>query len=244
MISERLAAIREDEVVTALLQVSPMIPRPNSDAIKQRDVGALSTSRLEAFSDGVIAIIVTILVLDVKLPPLKGANMDAAFAAALWKSAPLLGGYVVSFVVVLVFWVAHHQLFRAIHRVDRNLLWLNGLFLMVLAFVPAPTGWIGQYPGVRLASVVYGSVLTLCGLTFFLLRLYATHYAKLMHQSIPKSVARKALARSLLSPILYGLGTVAARISLPLAWALFVAVPIIFIAPGVFERHVHRLQEE
>jgi len=97
------------------------------------DLGYLPKTRVEAFSDGVIAIIVTILVLEIKVPRLEGDRLDEQLLVALWHALPLVGAYAVSFMVLLVFWVAHHQLIHSLRRVDRNLLWLNGLFLMILA---------------------------------------------------------------------------------------------------------------
>jgi uncharacterized membrane protein len=101
------------------------------------DGRSLPKARTEAFSDGVIAIIVTVLVLEVRVPALSGEHLDAQLLEALWQALPLVGAYGVSFMVLLAFWVAHHHLLHSMQRVDRNFLWLNGLFLMMPAFVPA-----------------------------------------------------------------------------------------------------------
>jgi len=202
---------------------------------------ALPKARVEAFSDGVIAIIVTLLVLEVHVPTLQGADRDAELLAAMARAAPTVIAYAASFVVVLVFWVAHHHLLHSLTRVDRNLLWLNGLFLMLLAFVPAPTAVIGQYPEATSATVLYGGVLALTGLGFVLMRGYATLRPGLMHTAIPAAQRRRALLRGALSPLCYGGGALLGLVDRHLAWALYLLVPLLYIVPGAFDRAAHRL---
>jgi uncharacterized membrane protein len=160
------------------------------------DLGHLPKTRVEAFSDGVVAIIVTILVLEIKVPRLEGDRLDDQLLAALWHALPLVGAYAVSFMVLLVFWVAHHQLMHSLRQVDRNLLWLNGLFLMILAFVPAPTALIGEYPNAVAGSVLYGAVLALAGLSFAAMRAYITQHGALLHEAIPAAPRAEPSARA------------------------------------------------
>jgi len=204
------------------------------------DLGYLPKTRVEAFSDGVVAIIVTILVLEIKVPRLEGDRLDDQLLAALWHALPLVGAYAVSFMVLLVFWVAHHQLMHSLRRVDRNLLWLNGLFLMILAFVPAPTALIGEYPNAVAGSVLYGAVLALAGLSFAAMRIYITRHGALLHEVVPAAAARQAVRKGLLSPILYGLGAALAVVDTRLAWGIYVIVPLIYILPGAFDRMPHQ----
>jgi uncharacterized membrane protein len=207
------------------------------------DLGYLPKARIEAFSDGVIAIIVTILVLEIKVPRLEGERLEAQLLAALWHAMPLVGAYAVSFMVLLVFWVAHHQLMHSVRRVDRNLLWLNGLFLMILAFVPVPTALIGEYPSAVAGSVIYGAVLALAGLSFAAMRVYITEHGALLHEAIPAAAARQAVRKGLLSPILYGLGAALAMVDTRLAWGVYVIVPLIYILPGAFDRMPHQSRD-
>jgi uncharacterized membrane protein len=210
--------------------------------MSQSRVPSLPKARLEAFSDGVIAIIVTILVLEIHVPSLNGADIDELLYAAMAHALPTVAAYAASFIVVLVFWTAHQHLMHSLVRVDRNLQWLNGLFLMVLAFVPAPTAIIGQYPQTKGATVLYGAVLALSGLAFALMRWYATARPGLMHESISRADRARAVWRGMLSPILYGAGAVIGLIDRHLAWALFLVVPLLYILPGAFDRAAHRLE--
>lgn len=203
----------------------------------------LPKTRVEAFSDGVIAIIVTILVLEVKVPHLEGPDVDAQLRHAIAHALPVVGAYVLSFLVLLVFWVAHHHLLHTMRRVDRNFLWLNGVFLMLLAFVPVPTALIGEYPSARSGSVLYGAALAAAGLAFVALRGYATHHGRLLHEAMPEAAAREAVRKGLISPVLYGAGALVAVVEPRIAWVLYALVPLVYMWPGRFERAARTLDD-
>jgi uncharacterized membrane protein len=123
-----------------------------------------------------------------------------------------------------------------VRRVDRNLLWLNGLFLMNLAFVPTPTALIGEYPSAALGSVIYGAVLALAGLSFLAMRAYVTHHGSLLFEAIPPAAARQAMRKGWISPLLYTGGALLALVDTRLAWGVYVVVPLIYILPGAFDK--------
>jgi uncharacterized membrane protein len=99
-------------------------------------VGEMSTGRIEAFSDGVFAIVMTLLVLEIHVPQVKGPDISSAIRASLTAMAPKFLTYVLSFAIVCIWWVAHHHFFESIKKSDRGLLWFNSLFLLWLAFIP------------------------------------------------------------------------------------------------------------
>ena len=109
--------------------------------------GAADISRSEAFSDGVLAIVITLLVLEIKVPQAL-PNDEAAPWRAIAGQLPMIRAWVVSFLFVLVFWVSHHYFFDMPKKVDRGLLWLNGLFLLAICFMPFPTALSGSVSGV------------------------------------------------------------------------------------------------
>src|SRR5436853_308860 len=123
----------------------------------------MGTNRLEAFSDGVIAIIVTIMVLELKLPP------DGT-PQALARIAPTVLSYMLSFVVVAIMWVNHHQLIHAARRADGRLLWSNNFLLFCMSLIPFATAYLGQHYTDALPAALYGAVMTTCGLGFTWLR--------------------------------------------------------------------------
>ena len=129
----------------------PPPPPPSDDDLVDK-------GRLGSFSDNVISIAMTLLVLDVRLP----GDLDRlSIAGAVRLLAPRLLGFGLSFSIVGVFWVAHHQMLRAIRLAPRSLLWANNLFLLFVSLVPASAALLGSYPHQRAAAVLYGSNLLL-----------------------------------------------------------------------------------
>jgi uncharacterized membrane protein len=192
--------------------------------------GQADTSRVEAFSDGVLAIVITLLVLEIKIPQ----NL-AGDEAALWRmiagQLPMIGAWVVSFYFVLVFWVAHHYFFGFLRQVDRGLLWLNGLFLLAICFMPFPTALSGQYPASRPATLLLSVTMFLTALVFSAMRWYATYHACLIEdEDLPQASA--LFKRSLMAPSLYLLSIAFACFYPIAAIAIHILVPILFFFPG------------
>src|ERR1700757_2491997 len=125
--------------------------------------GQMSTSRIEAFSDGVIAIIVTIMVLQLTAPA------QPTFAALL-KQAPIFLSYGLSFLVVAIMWVNHHHMIHAVREITAGLLWSNLNLLFWMSLVPFVTDFLGKNYRQPIAVALYGLDLSLCGCSFYLLR--------------------------------------------------------------------------
>ncbi|MDL1878234.1 DUF1211 domain-containing protein, partial [Cytophagia bacterium CHB2] len=139
--------------------------------------GNLHKGRLEAFSDGVFAIIITLLVLELKVPAIAEEHNSAALAGALLALLPKFMSWVMSFVIVAIFWVNHHRFFNLLKHADNGLLWLNSLFLMLLSFIPFPTALLGEYHRTPLAVMFFGFVMTLASVVFAWMRWYASRHA-------------------------------------------------------------------
>ena len=122
----------------------------------------MTKTRLEAFSDGVIAILITIMVLELGTP--HGADL-----AALGPLVPVLTAYVLSFVFLGIYWVNHHHLFQAAKHVDGRVLWANMHLLFWLSIVPFATAWMGENSFAAVPVAVYGFVLLMCAIAFTLL---------------------------------------------------------------------------
>ncbi len=190
--------------------------------------GEAETGRVEAFSDGVLAIVITLLVLDIKLPHSEGT--EDALWPALIEVAPKVGAWAVSFFFVLVFWVAHHYFFQSLRCVDRGLLWLNGLFLFFISLTPFPTSLVGDYPLSKPPLVVLSALMLLTALSFSLMRWYATHHAGLCEEA-GQTAARSAFRRSLIAPGLYLIGLAASFFSAYAALGVQILVPTLFFFP-------------
>lgn len=189
------------------------------------------TNRLEAFSDGVLAIIVTIMVFDVKLPALGPQPGPAELTSAFAALAPKFFSFIISFLVVIAFWSHHHHLFHSVERTDRKLLWYNNVLLLFLSLIPATAAFLGNSPRLPIAVALYGAVLLLSSLSALLMYRYAALGSELMDTRIPRAERQRTLRKYWIAPMLYGL-------AIGLAWlwplaslTIYVAVLIAFLLP-------------
>jgi len=199
-------------------------------------IAGMSTRRIEAFSDGVFAIVMTLLVLEIHVPRLETVGASDALTKTLIALGPKFLSYGLSFGIVCIWWVAHHHLFVLLRKSDRGLLWFNSIFLLWLAFVPFPTALLGDYPGQRVAVVVYGTVMALAGVSFSWMRFYAFFVGKLVYADIDKRLLRNAMLKSVMNPFLHLFALLLAFVSIRLAIVLYVLIPLLFIVPSKLEQ--------
>jgi uncharacterized membrane protein len=182
----------------------------------------MRTSRLEAFSDGVLAIIITIMVLELHVP--HGATL-----AALRGSATGFLTYLLSFVYIGIYWNNHHHMFQLVRRVDGTVLWANLHLLFWLSLYPFTTAWMDQTGLARTPLVLYGCNLLAAAIAFTLL------VRAILHAEGPDGVLREALGRDLkgkVSPVLYLAGIASALwLTTWLAVACYAAVAAIWLVP-------------
>lgn len=190
----------------------------------------MRTERLQALCDGVFAIAMTLLVLELPVP-----EGSADLAHDLLDGWPSYAAYVVSFVTLGIVWINHHVLMDGIQRADRALLELNLLLLLFVAVVPWPTGLLAEYvrhdEQATTAAVVYGAVMTLMAAAFTLIRLYLQRQQDLAHTAAQPHL-HAALGRSLVGPLVYLTGTVIALVSAVAAFAIFAGAPLFFALSG------------
>lgn len=189
------------------------------------------TSRLEAFSDGVFAIIVTIMVFEIKLPVLGAHPSPLEVSSAFAAVAPKFFSFIISFLVVAVFWMHHHQLFNSVESTDRKLLWHNLVLLLFLSLIPATAAFLGNSPRLPIAVALYGAVLLLSSLSALLMYRYAAFGSDLMDKRIQATDRKRTLRKYWIAPLLYAL-------AIALAWrwplvsvAIYVAIVIAFLLP-------------
>jgi uncharacterized membrane protein len=196
----------------------------------------IEKNRLEAFSDGVIAIVMTLLILEIKIPHVSMANGEAELIAAIWEQLPKFLSYFLSFVILAMWWIVHHQLFHSIQKIDVKVLWLNNLFLMWLCLIPFPTALIGEYHSTRTAAFLYGAVTTLAAATFFCMRWYVSVKAKLIDPCVPHEAISRAIRRSLIAPISSGIAMIIAVFTPSIALGIYAVVAIYFACPTTLGR--------
>lgn len=182
----------------------------------------MNKTRLEAFSDGVIAIIITIMVLELKIP--HGTDL-----ADLGSVLPVLLRYLLSFIYVGIYWVNHHHLFESVERIDSTILWANLHLLFWLSLVPFITAWAGEHPMESVPVALYGAGLLMCSLAFMLLN----KALREQDAGAPVSQHRRWQSRkNLLSVMLYSLAILLSFAYAPAASLLHVIVAGLWFSPG------------
>ena len=167
----------------------------------------MEKNRLEAFSDGVLAIIITIMVLEIKMP-------HSTEWSELFKLWPVVFSYILSFIYVGIYWGNHHHLLHTIRRVSPGIIWTNMALLFCLSLLPFATAWMGENHFATNTVVVYGIVMELNALTFYLLQ------RCILQSQVHHEALRSALEKSKLKGILSQL-------------AYLAAIPIAFWMPSI-----------
>ena len=191
----------------------------------------MGKDRLAAFSDGVIAIIITIMVLELKVP--HGADW-----ATLRGVAPNFVAYVLSFVYLAIYWNNHHHLLHTVTRVDGLILWANSHLLFWLSLVPAATGWMGENFLAPLPTAVYGVSLLMPAIAYYLLQM------TIVHQQGKHSVLASALGRDVkgkISPLLYAAAIALAFVDAWLSIAIYALVAVMWLVP---DRRIEKVLRE
>lgn len=181
----------------------------------------MGKGRLEAFSDGVIAVIITIMVLDLKVPHGEGLSV-------LLPLLPIFLAYVLSFVFVGIYWNQHHHLLHAAQHVSASILWANLHLLFWLSLIPFVTGWMSENHFETVPVALYGVVLLMCGVAFTLL---ARALIRRHGPQSPLANAKRQDIKGNLSLILYAAAIPLAFVSVWIAIAIFTAVAAIWLVP-------------
>jgi len=194
----------------------------------------MKTTRLEAFSDGVLAIIITIMVLELKVP-------HAVELAALKPVLPVLLSYVLSFIYLGIYWNNHHHLFQATEEVSGGILWANLHLLFWLSLFPFTTAWMGENHLAAIPTAVYGFVLLMAAIAYYVLQ--RTIIAKGGHDSLLAQAIGKDW-KGKLSPLLYLTAIPLAFVSSWIASGLYVFVALLWLIPDPrIEREIEKREE-
>ena len=188
----------------------------------------MSSSRLEAFSDGVLAIIITIMVLELQVP-------HASDLASLRPLIPVATCYVLSFVYLGIYWNNHHHMLHVTRRVNGRILWANLHLLFWLSLIPFVTGWMGENNFAPVPTAAYGVVLLLAAIAYFVLQ-----HAIISSQG-PQSVLRAAIGadwKGKLSPVCYAAAILAALVWPVVAGVIYAGVAVLWLVP---DRRIERM---
>jgi uncharacterized membrane protein len=187
----------------------------------------MDKGRVEAFSDGVIAVIITIMVLELKAP--MGAHLHD-----LKPVLPVLAGYVLSFIYVGIYWNNHHHMIHAVRHVDGGVLWSNLHLLFWLSLIPFVTAWMGEYPLATAPVALYGFILLMSAVAYLVLE---ANLLRVEGRDSPLAQAVRRGTKEKLSLLIYAVGLAAAFFAPIVALVCYVSVATMWIVP---DRRVER----
>ena len=197
----------------------------------------ISTVRLETFSDGVIAIIITIMILALKLPNLDKHSTTWQMMVYLRNLMPYFITYAFSYMMIGIFWTNHHHMFYLLETTDETLLWQNFLFLFMLSLIPFATAIVGANPLIPLSPAIYGLVMLLTTVSFVAMRNYSIRH-KLIHRDKDRQLRKKiykvsirARTKGIIGAALYLASIPLAYVNVYIAYILFVIPAVIFFIP-------------
>lgn len=213
---------------------------PEGDSSAQRRFSAITTSRIETLADGVFAIVMTLLVFDIRVPTTEFVE-EVGLLSSLFTLIPNLFSYFLSFLILGVLWVGHHNQFFYIKRADRTLLWINIFFMMCIALVPFSAAVLARYNSNRISIILYDINLIFAGLLLFYHWWYATRDNHLLNQTVEPHIRRLVTTRILIPPALYAFDIFICLWSPGLALIINVIVPLIYIFPNSVDRIFKRI---
>lgn len=186
------------------------------------------TGRIEAFSDGVFAIAITLLVINLKVSPPTGSE---GLAYKLLEEWPRFLAFLTSFATILVTWINHHNLFNLIAKSDRKFILINGLLLLCVTFLPFPTSLVAEYyghPGEVTAAVLYTGTFLMTTFAFNILWRYAAHKHQLLGRSVTAKEVKSINQQYLVGPIFSGLAFILAFVNVTASLVLTIALMLFY----------------
>ena len=196
-----------------------------------------STSRIESFSDGVFAIIITLLIFTIKVPLLTDLTPQAVLEVTL-RLMPQFITFAISFFTIAIFWVNHHHFFHQVDHSDWKLMWWNNLLLFWLAIVPFTTDFFGKYTKIPIVVSIYSAILCLASLTFMIMVNYAFLQSDLIHKKIPKEFRINERNRTMIGVVAYFLAAVIAIFNVWIAIFIIFVNPIFYFIPTLVEEQM------
>lgn len=194
---------------------------------------SLKPNRIEALHDAVFAVVMTLLVLEIKIPEVASGDEALHIILEQW---PTFVSYFVSFTILGIFWVGFHAQYNYIRFVDRPLLWINLLFLMFVSLLPFSAATLGRYGTEQFAVLIYGAHLTILGLINYWNWTYATTHHRLVDHSISAKLVKITKKRILMTPIASVIALLFSFAHPLISLIIFIILPPFYIIPGGIDR--------
>jgi uncharacterized membrane protein len=202
-------------------------------------LAGLPPTRIESLADGIFAVAMTLLVLELHVPNLaRDAANASSLGAAVFGLWPKVAAYAVGFLILGTLWIGHHYQFHYIKRTDRRLLWINLVFLLTISFLPFAVALVGSYGAFVMPVVIYGVALIIAGACLLGQWIYATSNHRLVSKQLDASVIRALRGRVLAGIVGYGAGLGFAFIEPRISLVFYVAMPLFYVLPGRIDRQL------
>ncbi|HET6717579.1 MAG TPA: TMEM175 family protein [Nitrososphaeraceae archaeon] len=191
----------------------------------------ITRDRIVTFTDGVLAIVVTLLVLEIAVPQLSPSEVETELPKRLLELLPDILSYATSFIILGFFWIAHDDLFHYIKRANRTLSWITIFYLMFIAFIPFSTALIGEYRDQEISIIVYGINIIIVLVFAYLQWEYATKEHHLVDIDLDPNLVTIISRRQFVGMILYAFGIVISFLNTQVSLALFILIPLYYLIP-------------
>jgi uncharacterized membrane protein len=198
----------------------------------------MSKRRVEYLTDAVLAIVMTLLVLEITVPQLSHSEAPTELTRELVELWPLFLSYGTSFIILGFAWISDIDQFHSIKRANRTFLWLTVLYLMFIAFIPFSTALLGEYPDQQVAVMIYGVNLFIAAFWLYVKWRYATRNYVLIDRDSAPSIIRAQSRRYLIAPIMYLIAIAVSYASLQVSIILYIATPLYFLLSILADRYL------
>ncbi|HKO39852.1 MAG TPA: TMEM175 family protein [Nitrososphaeraceae archaeon] len=189
----------------------------------------ISKTRIETLTDGVFAIVMTILVLEITVPQISHSETAIELPKQLLELWPVIQSYGTSFIILGFFWIAHDYQFHYVKRANRTFLWITIFYLMFIAFVPFSTSLIGEYGDQQISVIIYAVNISIIGFWEYIRWKYATKDHQLVDSDLNRTFITKMSRRFLLGPTIYLIAVAISFVSTQLSLVMFIATPLYFL---------------
>ena len=209
---------------------------PDDSREKKLERG-LTTNRIESLSDGVFAIVLTLMVFQIRVPDIPAAQAAHDLWPRLMHQAPEFYSYAVSFILVGIYWVGHHNMYHLVKRSTRPLLWMNLLFLMFVGFVPYTVALVGRYADIRRVMIIYGVHLMIISGLMFLQWWYVTRKKNLLVSPLSPEFIRSVDFKILTAPAVCVLAIFTSFISVRGSYLLYLLTIVMYLLPTHMDKY-------
>ena len=190
-----------------------------------------SKTRLEMLTDGVFAIVMTLLVLEIAVPQLSHSEVSTELPRQLFELWPVVLSYITSFMILGFFWIANYEEFHYVKRTNRTLLWITIFYLMFIAFIPFSTALLGEYGDQRISVIIYEINLTIAAFWANVRWWYATKDHRLVESNLDLDFIKMMSRKYLVGPIMYLVAIAVSFASIETSYAIYIATPLYYLVP-------------